>query len=213
MAIRAVLFDFDGTVANTNRLVLDSWQHTYRTLTGREADEAVIKATFGEPLPVSMEKAFPDTPTDEAIAVYRDHQKDIYEEMIEAFEGMPELMKALKEKGYLVAIVTSRMRNSTLIGLRKFGVMEDIDCIVTCEDTDKHKPDPEPVLIALERLSVSAEEALMVGDSMFDIKCAHNAGVKSVLVEWAEATTEEDRNGPDAPEYIIGRAEDLFEIL
>ncbi len=213
MAIRAVLFDFDGTVANTNRLVLDSWQHTYRTLTGREADEAVIKATFGEPLPVSMEKAFPDTPTDEAIAVYRDHQKDIYEEMIEAFEGMPELMKALKEKGYLVAIVTSRMRNSTLIGLRKFGVMEDIDCIVTCEDTDKHKPDPEPVLIALERLSVSAEEALMVGDSMFDIKCAHNAGVKSVLVEWAEAATEEDRNGPDAPEYIIGRAEDLFEIL
>ena len=213
MAIRAVLFDFDGTVANTNRLVLDSWQHTYRTLTGREADEAVIKATFGEPLPVSMEKAFPDTPTDEAIAVYRDHQKDIYEEMIEAFEGMPELMKALKEKGYLVAIVTSRMRNSTLIGLRKFGVMEDIDCIVTCEDTDKHKPDPEPVLIALERLSVSAEEALMVGDSMFDIKCARNAGVKSVLVEWAEAATEEDRNGPDAPEYIIGRAEDLFEIL
>lgn len=213
MAIRAVLFDFDGTVANTNKLVLDSWQHTYRTLTGREADEAVIKATFGEPLPVSMEKAFPNTPADESIAVYREHQKDIYEEMIEAFDGMPELMKALKEKGYLVAIVTSRMRNTTLIGLRKFGVMEDIDCIVTCEDTDKHKPDPEPVLIALERLSVSAEEALMVGDSMFDIKCARNAGVKTVLVEWAEAVTEADRKGPDAPEYIIDRAEDLFEIL
>ena len=96
--------------ANTNRLVLDSWQHTYRTLTGKEADEAVIKATFGEPLPVSMEKAFPDTPADESIAIYRGHQKDIYEEMIEAFDGMPELMKALKEKGYLVAIVTSRMR-------------------------------------------------------------------------------------------------------
>lgn len=213
MAIRAVLFDFDGTVANTNRLVLDSWQHTYRTLTGKEAEEAVIKATFGEPLPVSMEKAFPDTPTDESIAIYRGHQKDIYEEMIEAFDGMPELMKALKEKGYLVAIVTSRMRNTTLIGLRKFGVMEDIDCIVTCEDTDKHKPDPEPVLIALERLSVSAEEALMVGDSMFDIKCARNAGVKTVLVEWAEAATEEDRTGSDAPEYIIDRPEDLFEIL
>ena len=213
MAIRAVLFDFDGTVANTNRLVLDSWQHTYRTLTGREEEEAVIRATFGEPLPVSMEKAFPDTPTEEAITVYRDHQKDIYEEMIEPFDGMPELMKALKEKGYLVAIVTSRMRNTTMVGLRKFGVLEDIDCIVTCEDTDKHKPDPEPVLIALERLSVSAEEALMVGDSMFDIKCARNAGVKTVLVEWAEAATEEDRTGSDAPEYIIDRPEDLFEIL
>lgn len=213
MTVKTILFDFDGTVANTNGLIVDSWQFTYETLTGRKADEAAIKATFGEPLAVSMEKAFPDTPPEEAIDIYRNHQKDIYEEMIEPFPGMAELMKSLKERGFQVGIVTSRMRNSTMTGLRKFGLAEETDCIVTCEDTDRHKPDPEPVLIALDRLGAEAEHTLMVGDSMFDVRCAHNAGVKAVLVGWAEAVTEEDMKGPEGPDYVIEKAEDLFEFL
>ncbi|MEY8368713.1 HAD-IIIA family hydrolase [Anaerovoracaceae bacterium 42-11] len=213
MAIKTILFDFDGTVANTNRLIIDSWQHVFRTVHGKEADEADIKATFGEPLGISMVKNFPDMNPEDAIDMYRSHQKDIYEEMIEPFPGMAELLKGLKEKGYQVGIVTSRLRNSTMIGLRKFGLAETADCIVTCEDTDKHKPDPEPALIALEKLSSKAEETLMVGDSMFDIKCAHNAGIKAVMVGWAEAITEADLTGPDRPEYCIEKAEDLYDIL
>ena len=213
MAIKTILFDFDGTVANTNRLIIDSWQHVFRTVHGKEADEADIKATFGEPLGISMVKNFPDMNPEDAIDMYRSHQKDIYEEMIEPFPGMAELLKGLKEKGYQVGIVTSRLRNSTMIGLRKFGLAETADCIVTCEDTDKHKPDPEPALIALEKLSAKAEETLMVGDSMFDIKCAHNAGIKAVMVGWAEAITEADLTGPDRPEYCIEKAEDLYDIL
>lgn len=213
MAIKTILFDFDGTVANTNRLIIDSWQHVFRTVHGKEADEADIKATFGEPLGISMVKNFPDMNPEDAIDMYRSHQKDIYEEMIEPFPGMVELLKGLKEKGYQVGIVTSRLRNSTIIGLRKFGLAETADCIVTCEDTDKHKPDPEPALIALEKLSAKADETLMVGDSMFDIKCAHNAGIKAVMVGWAEAITETDLTGPDRPEYCIEKAEDLYDIL
>ena len=213
MAIKTILFDFDGTVANTNRLIIDSWQHVFRTVHGKEADEADIKATFGEPLGISMVKNFPDMNPEDAIDMYRSHQKDIYEEMIEPFPGMAELLKGLKEKGYQVGIVTSRLRNSTMIGLRKFGLAETADCIVTCEDTDKHKPDPEPALIALEKLSAKAEETLMVGDSMFDIKCAHNAGMKAVMVGWAEAITEADLTGPDRPEYCITKAEALYDIL
>ena len=213
MAIKTILFDFDGTVANTNRLIIDSWQHVFRTVHGKEADEADIKATFGEPLGISMVKNFPDMNPEDAIDMYRSHQKDIYEEMIEPFPGMVELLKGLKEKGYQVGIVTSRLRNSTMIGLRKFGLAETADCIVTCEDTDKHKPDPEPALIALEKLSAKADETLMVGDSMFDIKCAHNAGIKAVMVGWAEAITEADLTEPDRPEYCIEKAEDLYDIL
>lgn len=213
MAINTILFDFDGTLANTNGLIIESWQYVYRTLLGREAAESDIKATFGEPLAVSMEKAFPGTPVDEAIDIYRGHQKDIYEEMIEAFPGMTELVKGLKEKGFKVAVTTSRLRSSTMIGLRKFGLDGIMDAIVTCEDTDRHKPDPAPALITLEKLDAKPEESLMIGDSMFDIKCAHNAGMKAVLVGWAEAVTEEDLNGPDAPEYFIRTAEELFDLL
>lgn len=213
MAIHSILFDFDGTVANTNGLVIGSWKHVYRVLKGIEQSEDEIKKTFGEPLGVSMEKAFPETPVDEAIAIYRSHQKDIFEEMIEPFPGMVDLIKGLKAKGYKVAITTSRMYNSTMVGLRKFGLDEVFDAIVTSNDTTKHKPDPEPVLITLDKLGAKPEEALMIGDSMFDIKCAHNAGVKAVLVGWAEAVTEEDLNGPDRPEYFIETAEELFDLI
>ena len=208
-----ILFDFDGTLANTNGLVIESWQHVYRVLTGSEAEEEALKATFGEPLAVSMAKYFPDTPVESAIAIYRGHQEDIYEKMIEPFPGMVELIKELKARGLKTAVTTSRMRNTTMIGLNKFGVAEYLDEIITCDDCGKHKPDPEPVLITLDRLGAKAEEALMVGDSMFDIKCAHNAGVKAVLVGWAEAVTKADLDGPDAPEYFIEKAEDLLKLV
>lgn len=213
MKYTSILFDFDGTLANTNGLVMGSWKHAFRVLRNIEQSEDVIKKTFGEPLGVSMQKFFPEVPVEEAIEIYRSHQKDIFEEMIEPFPGMVELIKGLKARGYKVAITTSRLGNSTMVGLRKFGLDDVFDVIVTANDTTKHKPDPEPVLITLEKLGAKPEEALMIGDSMFDIKCAHNAGVKAVLVGWAEAVTEEDLNGPDRPDYFIETAEDLFDLV
>jgi pyrophosphatase PpaX len=88
-----------------------------------------------------------------------------------------------------------------------------MDCLVTCEDTDKHKPDPEPVRIALRKLSSSPSEAIMLGDSMFDILCARNAGVRSVLVGWQMALSEEDIKGPEGPDFLINKPEDLFSLL
>ena len=213
MKYTSILFDFDGTLANTNGLVIGSWKHAFRVLKGIEQSEEEIKKTFGEPLAVSMEKFFPDVPVEEAIATYRSYQKDVFENLIEPFDGMVDLIKGLKAKGYKVAVTTSRMGGSTMAGLRKFGLADIFDAIVTSDDTTKHKPDPEPVLITLEKLGVKPEEALMIGDSMFDIKCAHNAGVKAVLVGWAEAVSEEDMNGPDRPDFYIESAEELFDLV
>lgn len=211
--INTVLFDFDGTIMDTNKVILQSWQHTFRTVEGKERPEEEIISTFGEPLHITMEKILPQIPAEEGIQIYRSYHRDKFKDLIEIFPGILDLLKELKARGYKTGIVTSRLRHTTEIGLEKYDMVKYFDTIVTCDDTDKFKPDPEPVNIALERLGSKPEESVMLGDSMFDILCAKNAGAKAVLVSWALAVSDEEKTGENAPDYIIEKAEDLLPIL
>lgn len=213
MAINTIMFDFDGTVADTNQIVINSWQHAYKTVKGREERVEEIVKSFGEPLQTTMKKVFPGEDIGKVIDIYRSYQVDHFSDMIGIFPGMKELIIRLKEKDRQVAIVTSRMRNTTEEGLKAFGLMDYIDYIVSCDDTTRHKPDPEPVNIVLNHFKAAPEESIMVGDSMFDIKCAHNAGVPAALVGWHMAVSDEDIKGPDRPEYLINKAEELLHII
>lgn len=211
--ITTILFDYDGTIMNTNDVVIQSWQHTFRTVEGKERPIEFITRTFGEPLYTTMARALPQITVDEGVKIYRSFLREHYTDMIAPFPGMVDLVRRLKEKGYRTGLVTSRVGDTTVQGLEQFDLHHHLDCLVTHEDTDKHKPDPEPVLIALRKLSSTPSESIMLGDSMFDILCAKNAGVQSVLVGWQMAVSEEEIKGPDRPDFLIERPEDLFAIL
>lgn len=210
-----VLFDFDGTIMDTNDVILQSWQHTFRTLENREEDEARLTATFGEPLEITIAKFFPDEPLEEAIEIYRSFQRDNFNGLITLFPGMKKLIIELKQRGYKTGLVTSRLYKTAMEGLEKYDLRQYFDTIVTPEDTDKHKPDPAPINIALAKLGSKPENTVMLGDTMFDILCAKNAGVQSVLVSWslALAGSTKESLGENAPDYIIKKPEELFEIV
>ena len=184
-----VLFDFDGTIMNTNEVILRSWQHTFQTIEHRDEDVAKIIKTFGEPLEVTMKKFFPDVPVDEAVEIYRSYHRE------------------------KTGLVTSRLAYTTQQGLEKYDLKDYFDVVITAEDTKKHKPDPEPVNIALAKLDSRPEHSLMLGDTMFDILCAKNAGVTSVLVGWSLALKSGDDFGEDAPDHVIRKAGELLELL
>lgn len=211
--ITTILFDFDGTVMNTNDLIIESWQYTYRTVEGKERPVEEIVRTFGEPLLTSMAKALPQIPAEEAVEIYRSYHRESFGEKITIFPGVKEMLKTLKAEGYKLAVVTSRARRTTYEAMEKYEIQDCFSAVITCDDTDKHKPDPEPVFIALDKLGSKAEESLMVGDSMFDVHCARNAGVKSVLVGWAVAVTDEEKSGPTGPDFIIEEAAHLLDLL
>lgn len=208
-----ILFDFDGTVMDTNNVIIQSWQHTFRTLQNREQDVEKIISTFGEPLETTIKYLFPDIPVQDAVEVYRSYHYDNFGELINVFPGVRELLRELKKRDYKVGLVTSRLRKTTMQGLEKYELVSYFDVIVTADDTTKHKPDPEPVNIALKRLGSLPETSMMLGDTMFDMRCAKNAGVDPVLVGWALAVTEEEKNGPDGPKFIIEKAEDLLDLI
>lgn len=212
--IKAVLFDYDGTLMDTNRIILESWQHTFRTVRGKEHPEEELYKTFGEPLHDTMEKFFHGEDVERCIDIYRDYQVSFYREKIEMFPGMEELVKELKRRGYLTAVVTSRLPETTRQGLEKYGLTPYFDVVITCADTTKHKPDPEPVFICTKKLEIAPCEALMVGDTTFDILCGKRAGTKTVLAGWSVAYTQEQRiDSETKPDHIIERAEDLLSLL
>ncbi|MDD4564079.1 MAG: HAD-IA family hydrolase [Eubacteriales bacterium] len=211
--INTVMFDFDGTIVDTHKVILQSWQHTFRTFEGRERPEEEIYSTFGEPLYITMEKFLPNIPLEEATAVYRDYHYENLADLIDVFPGMLELLKDLKNRSHKVGLVTSRLLSSTKIIMNKYGMEQYFDSIVTFDDCRNFKPDPEPVNVALERLRSRPEESIMIGDSMFDILSAKNAGVKSALVSWALTVNEEEKSGKNSPDYIIKQPDDLLDIL
>ncbi len=208
-----VLLDFDGTIMDTNRVIINSWQHTFMHYTGEKRSEEEIIATFGEPLEKTLKKVLPDVPVGESIEVYRSYHRDNFGEMIKLFPGVKDMLEELKKRGYKTGLVTSRLAFTTRQGVEKYGIGPYIDAMVTADDTEKHKPDPEPIMMMLEKLGSAASRSVMVGDTMFDMECAKNAGVTSVLVGWALAPTKEELEGPAGPDHIIGEAGELISLL
>lgn len=208
-----ILFDFDGTLVNTNDVILASWQHTYRHYLGHEMPVDHITSCFGEPLLLTMEREFPGVDPQESADVYRQFQMKNADKLVTIFPGIKELLADLKAAGYVLGIVTSRTRESALRYMDMFGITSYFSDLVTCDDTTVHKPNPEPILLAMSKLGASAEESIMIGDSPFDIKCANNAGVDSVMVNW-RITCDETSVIDDAKvDYWIHQPSDLVELL
>lgn len=182
--VKTIIFDFDGTLVNTNDVIVDAWQHTYRHYIGKEMPREYIEKSFGEPLLITMAREFPEVPPEESASIYRQRQSDMADEMVKLFPGIVDMLDALKAAGIKMGVVTSRTRETTLFYMNKFSIAHYFDGLVSCDDTSIHKPNPEPLLLGLEKLGAKAEESIMVGDSTFDVKCANNAGVKAVLVGW-----------------------------
>lgn len=211
--IDTVLFDFDGTLVDTSNIILNSWKHTFNVLEREAPSDEVLMKTFGEPLVTTLEKFFPDVDIEKSLKIYTNYQVDGFGKKTTLFPGMGKLVRELKCRGYKTGLVTSRRKKTTFDGLKWFGLDSWFDAVVTVEDVTEHKPSPQPINICLEELDSIPGKSIMVGDSLFDILCAKNAGVKSVLVNWTLSFDDEDRTGENAPDFCIDIAEELFDCL
>ena len=210
--ITTVIFDFDGTMADTNDLIIESWQQVFRHVTGKDGDLDKIKTSFGEALDETMEKWFGDR-KDECLKLYRDFQQSIFLEKITLFPGIRELLTKLKADGYKVAVATSRKKTSTLAALEKFELFDMLDAVVTCDDVTMHKPHPETVLATLAKLGSKPEESVMIGDSIYDIMCGKNAGVRTIFVNWAVASCSPEKKAACPPDFTVDSPEEIGDLL
>jgi pyrophosphatase PpaX len=210
--IDTVLVDFDGTLIDTNDAILASWNYAFTTLGITPPSEDKLLATFGEPIVDTVERMFPNLDKDEVIKTYRDYQTGHFEEMTKIFPGMFDLVKALSERGFKLGVVTNRLKRTTHIGLEKFKIDKFMGTVIAFGDTEKSKPAPDPLFLALERLGSIPEKTIYIGDTGIDMETGRAAGVKTVLVGWAVAGAE--LLGADGPaDYQINRPEELLMLI
>jgi pyrophosphatase PpaX len=183
MRFPVVLFDLDGTLVDSGRIILSSFRHATRTVLEREIPDEVLVAGVGGSGIAEQMAAIDAERVDELVRVYREHNEPLHEEL-EAFEGVAELLERLDGEGRRLGIVTAKRRPTVQLAFDRLELESWFGAVVCREQTEHGKPHPEPVLRALEILGGTPDEAAFVGDSPYDMGAGRAAGVFTVGVSW-----------------------------
>jgi len=211
-AVRAVLYDFDGTLADSTELIMRCYRHTMATHLGQAPPDEEWLRGFGTPLETQIARfARSDGEREAMLNTYRAHQDELHDQLLSPFPGAAETVAELARRGVPLALVTSKLRRSTLRGMDRCGITELFPVIVTPEDVRNPKPDPEPVLVALERLGVDASEAVFVGDSPHDMASGRAAGTRTAAALWGPFPREVLL--AERPDVLLHRQEDVLDLV
>lgn len=204
--INAILFDLDGTLIDTNELIIESFMYTFKILGKPTPSRDEIINCFGEYLSHTMGKFFPDK-IEEAIKIYREFNLKYHNEKVSTYKNAHELLKILKNRNYRLGIVTSKSRMPALKGLEHLNLKKYFDVLIAGDDVVNHKPHEEPILNACRELCVSPSECIMIGDSIYDIESGKRAGTKTCGVLYSFMKDKLIKSNADF--YI----HDLIEVL
>ncbi|MGG0719959.1 pyrophosphatase PpaX [Robertmurraya massiliosenegalensis] len=208
--ITTLLFDLDGTLIDTNELIIQSFLHTLEQYyPGAYKREDVLP--FMGPTLTETFAAMNEEKVEEMTNVYRTFNLANHDSLVTEFEGVKETVAKLKEEGFKLGIVTTKRLAVVEKGLALTKLDPYFEVIVAIDHVSKAKPDPEPVLKALEQLDSTPEEAIMVGDNFHDIVGGKNAGTKTAGVAWS--LKGKDFLEQYDPDYMLENMHDLLEIV
>lgn len=174
-----VLFDFDGTLVDSVALIVASFRHAL----GDEVDDAELRSWIGRPLRLLMEQRRPGG-ADESMAAYRAFYREHHDALIAPIEGVPGLLADLVAAGVTTGVVSSKRADFIELGLSALDLVDTVEILASQDDTTRHKPHPDPLLLAADRLGVEPTECVYVGDAVVDLRAGRAAGMSTIGVTW-----------------------------
>lgn len=187
-----ILFDFDGTLANSLPIVLSAFKSSFIDMNLEYPGDEIMKKEIGKHLQDIFGKFLPEEKIEEGIAIYRSHYIPMQRSgKIEMFDATVPALEILKEKKIRTGIVTTKLRSFTQELIEQVHIDHFFEFVVGAEDVKKCKPDPEPLFLAVEKAKVSVDDAVYVGDSLHDAEAAKAAGMEFFGVETGGATKKE----------------------
>jgi pyrophosphatase PpaX len=198
---RIILFDLDGTLIDSVRLILDSYHHTLRTHELPERTDEQWLRGIGTPLSVQFADCSSD-PEELArlIATYREYNLAHHDSLVSVYPGIMDAIRSIRDAGARTGLVTSKNRGGALRGLAIAGLTEMMDVLVCADEVKNPKPHPEPVEKAVRLLEGNEEETIYVGDSIHDMQSGRAAGVRTAAALW----------GPFSREHLIAASPDYW---
>jgi len=209
--VNALLWDLDDTLLNTLPARMKALEHAYEKCLGQRTDPlALWRSTRGGTLEDLGRRLLGDAYVKFTTA-YRDRYYGEWRD-IRPFEGVPEVLDVCHEAGLPMAVVTSKVSWGATDELSQAGILQYFAAVIGFDDTEQHKPDPEPVYAALERLLVDdPSRAVLVGDSPADVFAARNAGCRSVAATWG--TLDEELLRDACPDFLATTPHDVLVSL
>lgn len=207
---RYLLFDLDGTILNTNEIILRSFEHVLKVQLDYDVQRSELMKIFGEPLMKQMTYFSPGL-ADLLCEQYRQYYAEHGSQWTEHFPGVIETLAHLQLQNITMSVVTNKYSHAADSALVEFGLRSYFKYLVCGDDVCHHKPHPESLIRSMELMKASPAETLMIGDSPLDLEAAHRAGVKSALVSWTLFPPERFAQYP--PDYYLNHLSDLYTIL
>lgn len=206
-----VLFDLDGTLLDTEGIILESFHHAVKTVLGRDYPDEVLSKKVGQPLAVQMWDFTDDAAVyDELLRTYRAYNEAIHDSAVSAFAGVVDALRALHESDVRLGVVTSKRHALAVRGLEVCGVAPYLAFVIGSDDWETHKPDPGPVLHGCDLLGLEPAACLYVGDSPYDLQAGRGAGCDTAAALWGMfpvAVLEAER-----PDYELSAIAELLAV-
>ena len=209
--LQTFLFDLDGTLIDSVRLILDSYHHTLAAhgLPPRTDDEWL--RGVGTPLTAQFAEWRDSGLLDALVATYREYNLAHHDRMVTVYPGVVAAVAAIRRAGRATGLVTSKNRSGALRGLTLVNLEQMMDVLVCADEVSNPKPHPEPVQKALALLDADAEASVYVGDSIHDMMSGRAAGVRTAAALWGPFGREHLEGA--TPDYWLERPADLLGLL
>ncbi|CCV63712.1 Bipartite prolipoprotein diacylglyceryl transferase and phosphatase domain [Alteracholeplasma palmae J233] len=209
---KAILFDLDGTLIDTEKIIIASFEYVFKKWLPNVKLTAEDKKSFVGP---TLHQTFSRYSSDEKeieklITEYRKYNKTLHDKGVKAYPNAKETLDFLKVRGIRLGIVSSKARVMVEEGLKQNDLLQYFEVLVCSDDVENHKPHPEPLLKAIKALNAPIDTTIYVGDHSNDVLAAKRAGMISCLVEYSTHLKEALQNNPD---YVIEGLEQLKYLI
>lgn len=205
-----VLLDLDGTVIDSVDLIRESHRHATRHVLGVDLSDEALVANVGRPLPEQM-RHFSEEHAERLLDVYQEWNIANTARLLRAYDDLEEALERMRAEGVALGIVTSKRARTVALAWDVLPLHGLFDVVITADDTHLHKPHPEPILTALDRLGAPAESAVFVGDAPFDVRAGAEAGVATIAVTWGFFAREQLL--PEHPTHIVDTVAELEAVI